>query len=497
MRNAQKTQAQILKRRIQKALARRKIVWFGQYVMPKLRIARHHWWMGEMLDAVMERDIRFMHIAMPPRHSKSTFASILYPALALGRFPHRQIIHMSYNAALSNDFSRQVRAMIRDNPRYRELFPHITLDPDRARVDDWKIAKYGGGFFSVGVGGGITGHGADDMIIDDPVKEGDERSPTTLKQMFEWYASAARTRLQPGGGILFPMTRWSPMDLAGRVLDLARKDEMADQWVELKLQAIAGENDPLGRLPGEPLWADQFSLSDLLAMQSLNSDYFDALYQQTPVLAKRSLFREEYFTRATLARSGKVTWAIDLAITDDEAADFTVFTPFQRYGEDDKQIYVDEPIRFQAEYPDARDALIKLVDETNDDIVMPKQTYELVAMQELRRERPGALHRFKQVSMPHDKRARATAFASHASVGRVTVNTSRGCDYWVSEHVEFGVADHDDCVDTSSVASHHWGLSDLFSMVMRDPEAERELLDEIKRRRGISDDVLFQSVGGY
>lgn len=281
---------------VERLLARRLFIPFCQYMISNFVVKLHHDRIGRSLDSVNQGLITRVMFAMPPRHGKSYMCSELFPAFWLGCHPQGQIIHASYAAALSNSFSMKVRAIIRDSYLYKDLFPHVVIDPGRQRLDDWKLAN-GGGFKSIGVGGGITGHGADLFIIDDPHKEGDEQSGRAMQSVFDWYNSAARTRLSPGAAVVFPMTRWHPRDLAGRLLELAKHDPLADQWELLRFPALAEKDDPLGRVVGEALWPERFSVKDLFAIRAISARYFGALFQQKPELTDAPMFEMGDFNR--------------------------------------------------------------------------------------------------------------------------------------------------------------------------------------------------------
>jgi len=213
--------ALVAQRRLGDELARRQMVRFAQMINPGFEVARHHRLFFEICEQVVYVGGQFCAISVPPRHSKSEVFSVLFPAWFLGHFPKDPIIHISHTSTLSNKFAFRVREILSSNQDYWRLFPGTMLHPERRRLDDWRTTA-GGGFRSLGVGGGVTGEGAKVIILDDPVKEGDERNPKVLDETFEWYASAVRTRLLPGGSILIPMTRWSPRDVVGRLEELKR-----------------------------------------------------------------------------------------------------------------------------------------------------------------------------------------------------------------------------------------------------------------------------------
>jgi hypothetical protein len=454
---------------------------FGSYVAhsrPWYTVAPHHRLMFSHLQAVSEGRMRFLVISMPPRHGKSETASLAFAEWLLGIDPSTEIIMAGHSSGLVNEFSRKIRRMIRDDLRYKKLFPNTMLDPERSKIDDWRTTE-GGGLRAVGVEGGVTGRGCRYLLIDDPVKEGDEQSPAALQKTWNWYVSAARTRLAPGGCVVITMTRWHTHDLAGKVLR-QMKEEHSDQFVELRLPAIADERDPLGRAPGDALWPERFSKADLLGMKAADPSYFLALYQQTPPSEDSPMFYLDQFVREEVNIRGdeEWTWAIDCAITDKESSDYNVFTPFIRRGD---EIHVGQMVRFMGESPKVERELIRLMDTyPNHKFVFPKQLIELILFQTLKARGYG--QQMRQVSLPGDKRGRASLFASWVSWGRVVVDSSALMDLWIEEHVDFGVSPHDDCVDTSSVITHHWGLPNLMRVFAEQPE-ERDRLRERRLKR--------------
>ncbi len=177
---------------------------------------------------------------MPPRHGKSTLASIAFPAWHLGRNPEHEFISCSYSGSLAMSFSRKVRQVLRE-PSYKKVFEDTRLDKDSQSVESWQTTQ-GGGYVAAGVGGGITGKGAHILLIDDPVKNReDAESENNREATWDWYTSTAYTRLAPGGGILVILTRWHDDDLAGRLLTASENG--ADDWEVVKYPALAEEDE--------------------------------------------------------------------------------------------------------------------------------------------------------------------------------------------------------------------------------------------------------------
>jgi hypothetical protein len=184
---------------------------FVEAVWPTFIAGRHHARMAEAFERVARGECKRLIINMPPRHTKSEFASYLLPAWFLGKFPHKKVIQASHTAELAVGFGRKVRNLV-DSEVYRSIFPSLTLSADSKAAGRWNTSK-GGDYFAIGVGGAVTGKGADVLIIDDPHSEQEaalaQVNPDIYDKVYEWYTSGPRQRLQPGGSIVIVMTRWS------------------------------------------------------------------------------------------------------------------------------------------------------------------------------------------------------------------------------------------------------------------------------------------------
>lgn len=246
----------------------------GRYEVPP-----HIRAINETLLEVADGRCKRLMIAMPPRHGKSELISRFFPPWLLGRYPDRRIILTSYEADFASSWGRKARNVLEDcGP---EVFGVRVVSDSRA-ANRWDIERHQGGMVTAGVGGPITGRGADVLIIDDPVKNAEEAESATLREKtWDWYRSTAYTRLEPGGAIIVVQTRWHEDDLSGRLL----REEAAggDQWKKLILPAIAEENDPLGRMPGEVLWPQRYPAERLKEIaRTLGSYLYSALYSQRP-----------------------------------------------------------------------------------------------------------------------------------------------------------------------------------------------------------------------
>jgi phage terminase large subunit-like protein len=212
------------------------------------------------LDAVRKGHQPRLMLFMPPRHGKSTLASRMFPAWALGQDPTLEIIAASYGSSLPEQFSRSVRGLLRD-PEYQAIFPGTRLDPQRENVQGWATSEEGM-YIPAGVGSGISGKGADLLIIDDPFKGAeDAESPNAREHVLDWYFSEAYTRLSPNAGVLIILTRWHDADLAGALLTAqeeqeAESREILDATIEELMNEGVDED-------GVPQRADHMKRPDL------------------------------------------------------------------------------------------------------------------------------------------------------------------------------------------------------------------------------------------
>jgi hypothetical protein len=200
---------------------------FVKYIWPDFIEGTHHRIIAEKFNRIAEGKLKRLIVNMPPRHTKSEFASYMLPAFIMGRNPQTKIIQTSHTAELSQRFGRKTKQLI-DSSDYKKIFPETNLQADSKAAGRWDTSA-GGEYFAAGVGGAITGRGADLLIIDDPHSEQDALSESAMEGAYEWYTSGPRQRLQPGGAIVLVMTRWSTIDLTGQLMK-AQSEPKADQW---------------------------------------------------------------------------------------------------------------------------------------------------------------------------------------------------------------------------------------------------------------------------
>ena len=320
-------------------LARRKLIHYTQRNLPHYQAGWVHIEIAEKLEKFREDVIAGLSprlaIFMPPRLGKTELIK-QFISQTLGLYPYLEFICCSYSAQLQESISGQIQDTVRSS-EWKVLFPNAVLDKRREAVSDWKLAKHGGGVLAVGVGGSITGRGANILVIDDPVKNREEAdSETTRASTWNWYTSTAYTRLMPGAGVLVIQTRWHDDDLSGRILaqqaeaakverDTGKWPDDVDRWTVIEYPAIALE-DEAHRNAGEALHPQRFPLHALQKIRrTIGPRDWAALYQQNPVADEGAYFKKEtlkYYD--SLPELLNYYTAADLAISKKETADYSV-----------------------------------------------------------------------------------------------------------------------------------------------------------------------------
>ena len=402
-------------------------------------------------DVVDRKSPRLM-LFMPPRHGKSTLASIAYPAWHLGRNPKHEFISCSYSGSLAMSFSRKVRHLLRE-PLYKNVFTDAKLDPSSQSVEAWLTTK-GGGYVAAGVGGGITGKGAHVLVIDDPVKNReDAESDYNRDNVWDWYTSTAYTRLAPGGGILVILTRWHDDDLAGRLLRGAA--DGGDEWEVVKYPAIA-EADEEYRKMGDALHEDRYNLESLEKIQrAVGPRDWSALYQQNPVSDEGDYFTRDmirYYDPADIDFSRmKFYCAWDLAIGQRDRNDYSVGLVV---GVDEyDNLYIVDCVRGKFDGFEIVERILDLYEQWRPSIIGIEKGHIEMALgpflEKRVRERKLYEAYFKDLKPGRrDKEARARAIQGRMQQGMVRIPKD---EVWtgplVAELLRFPNGVHDDQVD--------------------------------------------------
>lgn len=251
-------------------------------------------------------------IYMPPRSGKSQLASQYFPAWYLGHHPEKRIILTSYEADFAASWGWKARNVFEE---YCDDIFGLSVRGDSSARNRWDIEDHVGGMNTAGVGGAITGKGADLLIIDDPVKNAeDANSELKRDKAWDWYQSTAYTRLEPNAAIIIIMTRWHPLDLGG--LLLKDMDAGGEQWDIVKFPAIAEDDDLLCRNVGEPLWPERYPIGALENIRdTVGAYWWAAMYQQTPYSKTGGMFNRTDF-KIGGSMGGKQIRFWDLAATE-------------------------------------------------------------------------------------------------------------------------------------------------------------------------------------
>ncbi len=438
-----------------KEAARDKFMPFVKAVWPGFIEGEHHKVMADAFERVARGELKRLIINMPPRHTKSEFASYLLPAWFLGRFPAKKIIQTSHTAELAVGFGRKVRNLV-GSEVYQGLYPGVGLKSDNKASGRWGTTM-NGEYFAVGVGGAVTGKGADLLIIDDPHSEQEakiaEHQPEVFDSVYEWYTSGPRQRLQPGGAIIIVMTRWAKRDLTGQILKAATERDGAGEWEVIELPAI---------LPsGKPLWPGFWSLDELAKLQAeLPLSKWQAQYQQQPTSEAGALVKREWWNVWEGDRPPACEFIIqswDTAFEKTQRSDFSACTTWGVfYHPDDKgdpkaNIILLDAYKERLEFPDLKATAFRFFKEYEPDafIVEKKAAgapliYELRAM-------GIPVSEFTPVR-GQDKIVRVNAVSDLFQSGMVWAPPTRWAEEVVEEFASFPAGEHDDLVDSATQA---------------------------------------------
>jgi len=362
-----------------------------------------------------------------------------------------KIIQTTHTAELAVRFGRKVRNII-DSEDYQKVFPDLKLQADNKSAGRWTTNQEGESFYA-GVGGAITGRGADLLIIDDPHSEQDALSPTAMESAYGWYTSGPRQRLQPGGIIIIVMTRWSTKDLVGKVLKNQSADH-ADQWEIVEFPAIMPETET-------PLWPEFWKKEELLSVKaSLPIAKWNSQWLQNPTAEAGSIVKREWWNRwedGDVPPYSYVIQSYDTAFSKKETADYSaittwaIFKPGVAGDEDADQIMLLDAKRVRVDFPELK----KLAwDEYKywepDCVLIEAKASGTPLTQELRR--MGIPVTAYTPSRGQDKVARMNSVAPIFESGMVWAPEEDFSDEVIEEMASFPYGDHDDYCDSATMA---------------------------------------------
>lgn len=426
-------------------LSQHSLLAFCRATFPNYLTSEHLARVAAHLTALNDGAIRRLIVTLPPRHGKSELCSIRFPAWLLGRNPDNRYVIASYGQDLATRFSREVRAVVREE-MYQRIFPDVVLAEDSKSVNAWDIANHRGGLRAVGVGGALTGYGATGILIDDPVKSRAEADSDLYREnVWQWYRSVVYTRLEPGGWIALIMTRWHEDDLAGRILRQVELDPLADRWTVLHLPAISDTN--------EALWPERYNLEQLRTIEAnVGPREWEALYQGRPRAAEGALFKQHWFRVEDRAPTN-LRWCRfwDLAASTRTSADYTASAACAISAEG--VLYVRDIIHGRWEWPDARRIIMETArGEPGVEVGIETVGFQLAAVQDLLREPALRSTAIRGIDIDKDKIARALPWAARAELGKLVLISGPWVQPFISECLSFPVGAHDDRVDAVSGA---------------------------------------------
>jgi predicted phage terminase large subunit-like protein len=422
---------------------------FVKCVWPEFIEGSHHRHIAEKFNKLASGELKRLIVNMPPRHTKSEFASYLLPAWMVGRNSKLKIIQATHTGELAIRFGRKAKNLI-DSPEYHKIFK-TRLQEDSKAAGRWETAQ-GGEYFAAGVGGAITGRGADLLIIDDPHSEQDAMSETALESAYEWYTSGPRQRLQPGASIVLVMTRWSTKDLTAQLLK-AQKEVKGDQWEVVEFPAI------LDTGPEEQaVWPEYWKLDELEKVKAtLPVAKWNAQWMQRPTSDEGAIIKREWWKvwkHDWIPQLHYVIQSYDTAFMKKETADFSAITTWGLfYPNQDSPLHLIllDAIKERYEFPELRRKALEQYKYWQPEMVIVEAkasglplTYEL-------RQMDIPVVNFTP-SKGNDKHVRVNSCAPVFESGMVWAPETKFAEEVIEECAAFPFGDNDDLVDSMTQA---------------------------------------------
>jgi predicted phage terminase large subunit-like protein len=446
-----KTYARLLEKQgqyISSDLARKDFMAYCKTVWPEFIEGNHHKVMAKKFNKLATGKIKRLIVNMPPRHTKSEFASYLLPSWLMGLNPKLKIIQATHTGELAVRFGRKVRNLM-NSTDYSLVFPEVKLRQDSSAAGRWETHE-GGEYFAAGVGGAITGRGADLMIIDDPHSEQDALSPAALENAYEWYTSGPRQRLQPGGAIVIVMTRWSEIDLTGKLLKQQSRDILADQWEVVEFPALLDDE--------KVLWPEFWKKDELLKVKaSLSVGKWEAQWQQNPTSETSAILKRDWWQKWEGEDIPPLTYVMqsyDTAFSKQTNADYSAITTWGVFYPEEggpPNIILCDARRGRWDFPDLR----RIAQEEYaywdpECVLIEAKASGMPLTQELRQ--MGIPVQNYSPSRGNDKFTRVNSIAPLLESGLVWAPDTRWAEEVIEECAAFPAGENDDFVDTVTQA---------------------------------------------
>ena len=422
---------------------------FTKAVWPEFIEGAHHRVIAQKFNDLANKKINRLIINMPPRHTKSEFASYLLPAWMVGRNPKLKIIQATHTGELAVRFGRKAKTLI-DSEEYSKIFD-TSLREDSQAAGRWETAQ-GGEYFAAGVGGAITGRGADLLIIDDPHSEQDAMSLNAFENAYEWYTSGPRQRLQPGGQIVLVMTRWSKKDLTGILVDNQKKVK-GDQWEVVEFPAIMDHGDKK-----KPVWPQYWKLDELESVKAtLPVGKWNAQWMHEPTSEEGALIKREWWKKWEHEDLPDVTYVIqsyDTAFLKKETADYSAISTWGIFYPEEggkPNIILLDSLKDRYEFPELRREALEQYRYWKPDMVIVEQKASGTPL----------THELRQMDIPvmtftpsrgNDKHVRVNSCAPLFEAGLIWAPDEQFAEEMIEECASFPYGDHDDLVDSMTMA---------------------------------------------
>ena len=423
---------------------------FVKYMWGGFIEGRHHKIIAEKFNRISQGKLKRLIVCLPPRHTKSEFASTYLPAWMMGLNGQLKIIQCTHTAELAVRFGRKVRNLI-DSDEFQHIFPELQLQADNKSAGRWTTNQEGESFYA-GVGGAITGRGADLLIIDDPHSEQDALSENSLEAAYEWYTSGPRQRLQPGAKIVLVMTRWSTKDLTAQLIK-AQKEVKGDQWEVVEFPAILdhGPKD-------QAVWPEYWKLDELEKVKAtLPVAKWNAQWMQRPTSEEGALIKREWWKvwkRDWIPQLHYVIQSYDTAFLKKETADFSAITTwglFYPNPDSPLNLILLDAVKDRFEFPELRRKALEQYRYWDPEMVIVEAkasglplTYEL-------RQMDIPVVNFTP-SKGNDKHVRVNSCAPVFESGMVWAPETKFAEEVIEECAAFPHGDNDDLVDSMTQA---------------------------------------------
>jgi len=419
---------------------------FVKCVWPDFIEGAHHRHIAKKFNKIATGELKRLIVNMPPRHTKSEFASYLLPSWMVGRNPKLKIIQATHTGELAIRFGRKAKHLI-DSAEYHKIFK-TRLQEDSKAAGRWETAQ-GGEYFAAGVGGAITGRGADLLIIDDPHSEQDAMNIGALEKAYEWYTSGPRQRLQPGASIVCVMTRWNVKDLTGMLLN-HQKEAKSDQWELIEFPAIMPS--------GKPVWPEYWNFKELETVKaSLSVSKWNAQWMQNPTSEEGAIIKREWWRKwksDKIPPLKHVIQSYDTAFMKKETADFSAITTWGIFFPDQDSganLILLDAVKGRYEFPELRRKALEQFKYWNPESVIVEAkasglplTYEL-------RQMDIPVTNFTP-SKGNDKHVRVNTCAPLFESGMIWAPDQKFAEEVIEECAAFPHGDHDDLVDSMTMA---------------------------------------------